>query len=227
MNRPSFRSIDIWADCEKSILYTLSEALVFFREYVDASKTENDITVELCKAITDIRFKKQRDTLADYGNVINQSQNQPVNALGVAENSVSLRKKPDILWVFYDENADVPEKSQRYFTIECKCLSDRTTTRDYVENGISRFVLNECGYGRNEKSSAMIGYIKAENGLSYCKIVNEKNQKRCYPILYKISSGIDSAIIERYRQDFITREFKPTRFSIHHLWAYINYTNTR
>ena len=221
MDRPSFSSIDIWADCERSILQVLLESLILLSDFTDPAKHENDITVDLCKAIKEVRFNKQKRTLSDYGNVVIQAQNQPLNALGIVENNTSLRKKPDMLWVFYDENADVPEKSERYFTIECKCLYNNKTATEYVDEGILRFVLNEWGYGRNEKSSAMIGYIKSGDVISYLERVNESNRNHCYPMMLEELGVTDDDTIKQYIQEFDAREFDPQLFTLYHLWVCI------
>ena len=221
MNRPSFHSIDLWADCERSILQVFSESLILLSDFSDAAKHENEITVDLYKAILEVRFGRQKNTLADNGAVAIQTQNQPVHALGVAENDVSLRKKPDMLWMFYDENADVPEKSQRYFAIECKRLYNDRTATEYVKEGILRFVLDEWGYGRYEKSSAMIGYIKSGDMDSHLVKVNENNQKYCLPMIMENPGITDSDAVKQFVQDFDDREFSPAHFTLFHLWAYI------
>ncbi|MDR1629158.1 MAG: hypothetical protein LBS36_02960 [Oscillospiraceae bacterium] len=217
MNRPSFQSIDIWAEWEKDILMILVEALPSLCNVNDMTNDENDITVQLYKIILTVRYNKQKIT---FGNIVLQTQNQPVNALCVSENESSLRKKPDLLWVFNDENADTPEKSQRYFTIECKCLSTTADDKNYVEKGISRFILNDWGYGRNEKSAAMIGYIKDINSnVHLCRVV-EHSKKHNYPEI--LEYVCENKHVYRYTQTFETREFEPRNFTLHHLWTHID-----
>lgn len=217
MNRPSFQSIDIWAEWEKVILRILVEALPDLRNVCDMTNDENDITVQLHKIILRVKFNNQRIT---FGNIVLQTQNQPVNALCVAENESSLRKKPDLQWVFNDENADTPEKSQRYFTIECKCLSTAVDDKNYVEHGVSRFILNDWSYGIYEKSAAMIGYIKDTNcDAHFCGVV-EHSKKHNYPKI--LEYACEGEHIYRYTQTFETREFEPRNFTLHHLWTRID-----
>ena len=78
MNRPSFQSIDIWAEWEKDILMILAEALPDLCNVSDMKNDENDITVQLHKIILTVRYNNQRIT---FGNIVLQTQNQPVNAL--------------------------------------------------------------------------------------------------------------------------------------------------
>ena len=220
MNRPNLYSIDIWAQWERGILQIMTEALSQLNDYVDMNYTENEITVELHKLIINVRFN---DRKIAFGNIMLQTQNQPLNALGEQESQPRLRKKPDLQWVFNDENASTPEKSQRYFTIECKCLSTSTEEQHYVEEGINRFVLDEWGYGRNEKSGMMVAYMKDKDTDKHLYRINKLNDKYPYPLLLICSS--ENEDVCRYIQKFETREFEPMRFNLHHLW--VNVSNNR
>lgn len=214
MNRPSLYSIDIWSQWECGILKLMTEALSQLDNYVDTDYTENDITVELHKIILHVKFRNQKIA---FGNIMLQTQNQPLNALGEQESQTRLRKKPDLQWVFNDENANAPENSQRYFTIECKCLSTSTEEQNYVDKGIGRFVLDEWGYGRNEKSGMMVAYMKDKDKDKHLCQINKHNDEYAYPLLIICSS--ENEDVYRYIQEFETREFEPKHFNLHHLWV--------
>lgn len=209
--------MNIWTQWEQGILQIMKEALSQLDHYVDTDYTENDITVELHKIILRVRFNHQRVT---FGNIMLQTQNQPLNAVGEQENQIGLRKKPDLQWVFNDENASTPEKSQRYFTIECKCLLTSTEEQDYVEKGISRFTLDEWGYGRNEKSGMMVAYVKDIDTDKHLRQINKHNERYAYSLLISCSS--ENEVVYRYIQKFETREFEPKRFELHHLWMSVS-----
>lgn len=217
MNRPSLYSVNIWTQWEHGILQILTEALSQLDHYVDADYTENDITVELHKLILRVRFNNQKIA---FGNIMLQTQNQPLNASGEPEDQARLRKKPDLQWVFNDESASIPENCQRYFTIECKCLSTSTEEQNYVEKGISRFVLDEWGYGRNEKSGMMVAYMKDKNTDKHLCQINRHNDKYAYPLLIICPS--ENEDVCRYIQKFETREFEPKCFHLHHLWVNVS-----
>lgn len=217
MNRPSLYSVNVWEQWERGILNILLEALPQLCDYVEQDYVEDDITTELYKLIMDITFHNRQIT---FGTIIPQAQNQPINPLGKQENKTRLRKRPDLQWIFNDENASTPEKSRRCFTIECKCLSKSGEEKKYVEKGISRFVLDEWGYGKNEKSAIMIGYMKDESvDKRLCK-VNEYNDKCEYPLLIICHS--ENKAVCRYIQKFETREFEPKCFRLHHLWVNVS-----
>ncbi len=218
MNRPSLYSIDIWTQWECGIVQIMNEALSQLVCYVDTDYTENDITVELHKIILRVKVNNQKTA---FGNIMLQTQNQPLNAVGERENQTRLRKKPDLQWVFSDENASTPEKSQRYFTIECKCLSTSTEEQNYVERGITRFTLDEWGYGRNEKSGMMVAYVKDMDIDKHLRQINKHNERYTYPLLIICSSESKDAC-RRYVQNFETRGFEPKHFKLHHLWVSIS-----
>ncbi len=215
MNRPSLYSIDIWTHWENGILSFLIEALGELSKVAIPTDDENTITDSLHKTVLTIKFKRDKIT---FGSIVRQTQNQPIYAVGVSENETSLRKKPDLLWVFNDENATTPEKSQRYFTIECKCLSTEEKDKDYVEKGVSRFILNDWGYGRNEKSGAMIGYIKQYDAGKHYICINKHNSINNYPTIIE-SSKLNA--ISKYIQSIEIREFEPKEFTLYHLWTCI------
>lgn len=217
MNRPSLYSIDVWAQWERGILQILSEALPRLCEYVEQDYVEDDITTELYKLILDIKFHRNQIT---FGTISPQGQNHPSNALGKSENKISLRKRPDLQWIFIDENASSPEKSQRCFAIECKCISKSGEEKKYVENGIRRFVLDEWGYGRNEKSSIMIGYMKGGDADGRMCKVNKYSSQYTYPALM-ICPDENKAVCKLI-QEFETREFEPKRFKLYHLWVNVD-----
>ncbi len=222
MNRPSLYAVDIWAQWEAGILEILEEALsqldeCLKKEYARDEYTENNITTVLHKLMRDIRFYEYKKIC---GIIQPQAQNEPINALGKQENLARLRKRPDLQWKFYDENADTPEKSQRSFTIECKCLSTTTEEKNYVENGISRFVLAEWGYGEGEKSAAMIGYIKGGTVDKHFSQINKHNEQYNYPLLGSYPNKEQD--VYRYEQKFEAREFEPQNFVLHHLWTDIS-----
>lgn len=217
MNRPSLYDIDIWAQWESGILIILTEALSQLSNHVKTDYTENDITTEFFKIIRDIKFNNPQIA---FGSIIPQAQNPPLNPLGEEENKISLRKRPDLQWIFNDEHASTPEKSQRYYTIECKCLSTSTEEKHYVEEGIKRFVLDEWGYGRNEKSAVMIGYMKDEDADRHLCQINKHNEKHIYPLLFMCAN--ENEDVYRCIQRFETREFEPQNFNLHHLWVNIS-----
>ncbi len=217
MNRPSLYSVNIWEQWERGILNILSEALPRLCDYVEQDYVEDDITTVLYKLIMDIRFRNRQIT---FGTIIPQAENQPSNELGKQENKTSLRKRPDLQWGFNDENASTPERSQRRFTIECKCISKSGEEKKYVENGICRFVLKEWEYGKNEKSAIMIGYMKDGDVAGRLCKVNKYNDKYAYPLLIIYPS--ENEAVCRYIQKFETREFEPRRFNLHHLWVNVS-----
>ena len=135
MKRPNLFTLDIWQRHENMVLQTLCEALSVLNLCVTTNNTEDEITIELIKCIRNVVFKEK---YVYSGNIVCQANNQPLG--GKDESIYRLRKKPDIQWGFINTYADSVEGLERYFTIECKCLSDSGTANAYVIHKNSPFL---------------------------------------------------------------------------------------
>jgi hypothetical protein len=219
MERPNLFILDIWQRHENIVLQTLCEALSVLNLCVTTNNTEDEITIELVKCIRNVVFKKK---YVYCGNIVCQANNQP---LGGKDESINrLRKKPDIQWGFVNIYADSVEGLERYFTIECKCLSDSGTANAYVKNGIMRFVLSDYGYGQNEKSGAMIGYIKDNSEDELFINVNIQADKYHLSPVMRYEDNEGKAIL-KLKQEIEDREFLPYNFTLHHYWVSITHKN--
>lgn len=215
MKRPNLFTLDIWQRHENMVLQTLFEALSGLNLYVTINNTEDEITIELVKCIRNVVFKEK---YVYSGNIVCQANNQPLGEKD--ENINRLRKKPDIQWGFINTYADSVDKLERYFTIECKCLGDRCTTDLYVKNGIMRFVLSDYGYGQNEKSGAMVGYIKNDSEEEHLKSVNIQAGRYHLLPIGRCEENVGKAIL-KLRQEINDRIFLPHNFTLYHYWVCI------
>lgn len=214
MIRPSFFSLNIWKRHVNMVLQSLCEALSVLNSHVTICNTEDEITIELVKCIREVVFRKKYDY---SGNIVCQANNQP---LGIKDENINrLRKKPDIQWGFINAYADNVEGLERYFTIECKCLSKNATANAYVKNGIMRFVLSNYGYGQNEESGAMIGYLKCR--LKNELLININIQVSRYNLLPIIRYDEESTDILKLKQEILARDFSPYNYTLYHYWVNI------
>ena len=74
-------------------------------------------------------------------------------------------KRPDFQWGICDTNETNPERMDKFYTLEAKRLGSPSSSqwilnKNYILNGINRFILVEWGYGKSVSSGAMIGYIQ-------------------------------------------------------------------
>ena len=215
MKRPNLFTLDIWQRHENMVLQTLCEALSVLNLCVTANNAEDEITIELVKCIRNVVFNKK---YTYSGNIVCQAHNQPLG--GAEESAIRLRKKPDIQWGFINTYADSVEGLERYFTIECKCLSSNSTATAYVKNGILRFVLSDYGYGQNEKSGAMIGYIKENSeDIHFANVNQQTSIYQLFPIAR--CEDNDAKDIFKLKQEIVDREFVPYAFTLHHYWVNI------
>ncbi len=86
-------------------------------------------------------------------------------------------KIPDFYWGYIDHSEPDPRRSARNYVIECKRLGDPPRTdwilnQNYVHNGILRFVTEEHGYAKGDRSGAMVGYVQ---NMEFDAILQEVN----------------------------------------------------
>ncbi|MEE4356904.1 MAG: hypothetical protein V2I97_10570 [Desulfococcaceae bacterium] len=138
------------------------------------------------------------------------------------------RKIPDFKWGFADHTAydaqEYPFKGDRDFDIECKRLGNPTSqswklNKQYVKDGIRRFVTNEHRYGEDESSGAMIGYIE---NMEFDSILNEVNaaitaNPELIPLLSAPSEGWKKKAVSHLFHD-LERPFPVSPFHLWHFW---------
>lgn len=134
----------------------------------------------------------QRSKQGVKSGVIYETRNQPDSQNGFSEQE---QKRHDFLWGYFDPFETDEWRGNCNLTIECKRLGKKTTlgwelNKNYVENGTSRFILKESGYGE-EVSGAMIGYIESMDSDDILSKVNETilSSPKFVTLLTKLSEG--------------------------------------
>lgn len=134
------------------------------------------------------------------------------------------RKKPDFKWGFVDHSCEDQLKGDRDFDIECKRLGKPTSSswklnRQYVQDGIRRFITDEHRYGEDESSGAMIGYVE---NMGLVDILNEVNGaiiENSEPIPPLSSDTGDWQEQDTIRFDHVLiRPFPVSPFHLWHFW---------
>lgn len=127
------------------------------------------------------------------------------------------RKKPDFNWQWIDSTAD--PFSRRVFVVECKRLGMRTDlSREYVLNGMLRFILEEYGYSANEDLGTMIAYIQSGSSLDrILESVNKHARDRSVsPIPYPCLWNNNGLTVLQHQ---INRQLTPTLLTLEHYWV--------
>jgi len=156
-----------------------------------------------------------------------QRQAEP---LPVGEEDVNAQwvgKKPDFKWRMQDDLASRPEDLTKDFDIECKRLGKPTSprwvlTKQYVLNGIGRFLRATHRYGNGVSSGAMIGYVQDSQPSDILAEVNsyiEKARDHAIPPLGFPGSDFGTEVVMRTSQELDRVEVTPPDFVLHHLWV--------
>lgn len=214
--QPRLSSVDLWSFHEQTCLGILREALATLAEqHVDMN--ENDLNRHLYRAI--IRTSHEWAQMSDHiPSVVPEGRNPP--AASDQERAESEFKIPDFYWAFIDPLAADPNDASKQFVVECKRLTNPTTTytREYVRSGIARFLNVGHGYGKGMESGAMVGYLQEVPLDDAFAGVNSVACNDGIPALTLRSRNGESGA--EFVHD-IVRPFPVSPFHLTHIWARI------
>lgn len=161
-DRPRLSAIDLWARRERACLEVLDDALRMLAEDPGPQDHEDDINRRLLRMIDRATHQHNQREPDEVGAVVYEGRNTP--ASDDAQRALREHKRPDFQWAWIDEHATDPDRARRELVLECKRIA-RTTGRVascelYVSEGIRRYVSDEHGYGKGQRSGAMVGYVQ-------------------------------------------------------------------
>jgi hypothetical protein len=147
-------SEDLWASHEQRVLGVFVLALQMLREDKDVPTAEDRINKVLALKTREANLRLAREQRGLTHAPVWEAQNQPQTEEDL--DSEWVRKKPDFQCQLFDESADDPETAYRNYSIECKRLglaprSDWILNRNYVTEGIVRFLEASHSYGRGPR----------------------------------------------------------------------------
>jgi len=131
-------------------------------------------------------------------------------------------KVPDFKCTIIDHGGD-PERSNRSFDIECKRLGAPPSktwilNRNYILDGVVRFIKAEWGYGRSTTSGVMIGYVQSMNIADILTEVNANAKNNALPRIRLNRKGWSEKSTSRLNHKLDRPEVLPTPFDLRHLW---------
>jgi hypothetical protein len=131
-------------------------------------------------------------------------------------------KRPDFSFGYYDDQEANPDKSAKFFVVECKRLGLSSGSwafnRNYINRGVNRFVRPECGYGKSVRSSAMIGYIQSMKPDDILAEVNGEAEQNQLPLI-RLSGVWNAGGVSRLEQVLTRLEILPRSLHLHHMWV--------
>jgi hypothetical protein len=173
-----------WEDKQRSYLSVIKNALPELKKESETLKLvgEDEISRQLYLIIEAYLLSSEGEKLQMQLPSF-QSQSQPIKTDKVKQKRED--KRPDFLWSYVDYS----NKTRRDFYIECKRLTKSKSVycKNYVKEGINRFITKEWSYGLNCNLGLIVAYVQnltPDECLDSIKI----NTDKCFiPELKKVS----------------------------------------
>jgi hypothetical protein len=221
MIRISRQTEDIWTRHEKRVLEIFKLALKMLREESSLPDKEDELNRKLFFLVRRANRDLENQNQGIEWPLNYESNNQP-DADDVTR-STREAKRPDFQWGVRDRNEVDPDRMDKFYIIESKRLGSPSSStwilnKNYVINGIKRFVDSESGYGKSSPSGAMIGYIQDMELQTILEEVNTNAESELLPNI-KLSSDGEQPEITRLDQRLDREQIQPTPFALRHLWV--------
>ena len=187
------------------------------------STTESSF-LEMLKLVPDIPATRLKVYISDHAK-IRESYDIPLPSPDADDEERAKRehKSPDFSCGFYDNQEVKPEKSAKFYVIECKRLGFPSgkwvLNKNYVVYGICRFVEPEWGYGKSVSSSAMIGYVQSMELEDILAEVNKEIEQNMLPAIGLSADGWEEGGISQLEQSLNRLRIPPGRFRLRHIWV--------
>jgi len=204
-----------WENWEKSVLEIFSTALLVLISRKPLPDKEDDLNRLLAQIVRKCRLEWCKANDMEFpGHPFYQVQGQPDPGDSVKKPKEN--KIADFTWGF----TDFLNNEDKNYHVECKrlCENKYHYCKEYVENGIRRFVEKEWSYGYECESGLMIGYIQDMEFEDIFHWVNRYAQKHSLPSL-KLKGRWQKKYISRLENCLNRREVPISPFKLVHLWA--------
>jgi len=214
--------VDPWQTFERDVLEIVGIALEMLRNLPELSAAEDPINRKLYQLIIwDALNEWERQT----GHVMIQglfyeARNQPDP---FDEEKMSREdQRPDFQWRFRDMKRSMGVNHLDY-TIECKRLGRPSSStwilnRNYITEGILRFIVKDHGYGHRCISGLMIGYVQSMEPADVLLEVNRYGAEHDVPEITLHENAWSESKPNRLDHELNRPDLTPQRFSLRHLW---------
>jgi len=222
VKRPGISGCQIWWDHERRVLGVVKWALDLLRTEDDLDLDENKLNRRLLRCIRTANFQLNKRGEGIGYPVIYEANNQP--DADDEQRAKRESKRPDFQWGLTDQSEEDPLRQDKYFVIECKRLGEPVRkfwvfNKNYVEEGILRFVCAKHGYGKSAPSGAMVGYIRSMLSADILSEVNGHATTAGLPLVILSTDGWVGKGVSRLEQKLDRSKVPPTPFSLRHLWV--------
>lgn len=224
MTRPSLSQIPLWENYKRDIFTVIRDALLLLLKEQNLPKIEDSTTQHsLNRHLAKECFKKAayQNKLPNHVPTYN-GENPPF--YGDRERHPRENKKPDFYWRIVDPTA-AEASCERNFILECKRLGQQSSiswplNRNYVENGIRRFLTSPHEYGKGDDECGMIGFVQSMNFddiLAEVNLAISTNPELITPLSAPSHGWQDKGISELEHD--LQRPFPISPFHMYHFWV--------
>lgn len=222
MNQPSIFKANLWENYKRNIFNVIREALIILQQkenlpVLEQHLIKNSLNRELLFCFQQASYKLE----LNHHRPTPEGQNPPYQ--GDKEPAEREKKKPDFYWQLIDHQAD-EENCERRFVLECKRLGKPSSSswvlnKNYVNEGIRRFISSPHEYSKGDDSCGMIGYVQ---NMELQEILDEVNveaaacSETISPLI--LSSGWQEGGISEMGHD-LERSFPISPIRMYHFWV--------
>ena len=210
---------ELWRRHENAYMDVFIRSLKRLAEREKLYGGENRINKTLSKITNDICFELWNTEKKDINRPRYEQPIPPTDENELTEDNDS--KRPDFSCIFKNDFAQKPEEREIGLHCECKLLGDIDSSwnlnRNYVNNGIKRFLHNTHEYGKRAPAGLMIGYMINMLPPTIQDDVNGHIKKELHgnPEINFVFSGITS----KTEQKLFRSDVAPNDFVLNHIWV--------
>lgn len=216
---------ELWGRHERLVLEVFQLALQMLREEHALPVDEPEVSAALYLKTREANFHLNRFTRGLVYPPIPDTSIPPRSRSEIG--TPPTKKRPDFQCPYQDSLARDQEHAYVNYCIECKRLGQTTETgwnmnKNYVSDGIVRFVDPEHSYGKGTRSGAMIGYVQ---NMEPSVIASEVNtwirSMRAWrlPNLLPPRDTFDTTGLLQMKQELMRPRVPPSPFHLTHLWV--------
>lgn len=215
---------EIWAKHELLVLEVFMLALGMLREKTDLPIEELAISEALA-----LKTRQANFTLNPKGRGLPfppdwEKPKQPASETDLGQSKKA--KRPDFNCQFCNHTAQSYKDAYADYHIECKRLGKPSSSgwnfsKNYVTEGIQRFISPTHRYGEGVFSGAMIGYVQNMNVKSILDDINNHipNSPPQIPPLRFLEDEFGREGIVKTSQHLIRIHVLPSPFALRHIWV--------
>jgi hypothetical protein len=222
MSQPRISRLRTWEKHERRVVDILLLALSILRNNDILPQSEVLLNRKLYFCLLEANKKMKNSGCEYFDHIPTPEGHNPPDPddelLAVRENKI-----PDFYWGYIDHSELDPRRGARNYVIECKRLgsplrTDWILNQNYVHNGILRFITEEHGYAKGERSGAMVGYVQS---MEFDEILREVNATAALAGIPGLKAPNNGWQINGSSQlaHQLNRLFEYSPFQLSHIWA--------